>query len=39
MPGKDLDRFAVSGWDEDIDDIQEEKNPHGLYLLFLQLYS
>lgn len=29
MPGKDLNQFAVSGWDEDINDIQEEKNPHG----------
>lgn len=30
MPGKDLDRFDVSGWDDDIDDVEEEKNPHGM---------
>ncbi|GLV33797.1 Ankrd49 [Carabus blaptoides fortunei] len=28
MPHTDLSRFEVSGWDDDLNDIQEEKDPH-----------
>lgn len=31
---KDLGRFDVSGWDDDIDDIEEEKHPHGKNMIF-----
>lgn len=34
MPNTDLSRFQVSGWDDDLNDIQEEKDPHGIYILY-----
>lgn len=31
------DRFLVSGWDDDLYDIDEERNPHGKLFCFISI--
>lgn len=30
----DADRFLVSGWEDDLQDIDEEQNPHGKIVFY-----
>lgn len=32
------ERFLVSGWEDDLNDIDEEENPHGSYIAYYLIF-